>query len=62
MNLTDLPADVLNLTILNVPVSTWVIFVMIAGRIYSSARKGGGVVGIVRGFLFGENTPPAPKS
>jgi hypothetical protein len=54
----DLPAEILTATLAGVPVSTLILCAMVLGRAYAAARKGGGLVGIWRGLMFGENVPP----
>ena len=50
--------------LLNSPVQEWqlngvtlVLAVMLVGRLYSAIRKGGGIKGLWRGLVFGENQP-----
>ena len=40
-------------------VTTGTIALFVLGRAYKSIRQGGGLVGLVRGLLYGENVPNA---
>jgi hypothetical protein len=59
MNEIQIPPE-----LLNTPVQDWqlngvtlVLGVMLAGRLYSAIRRGGGLKGLWRGLVFGENIP-----
>ncbi len=51
--------------LMNTPVTKWVItggallaILGVIGRIFAAAAAGGGIVGIFRGVVFGQNPPP----
>jgi hypothetical protein len=59
MNEIQIPPE-----LLNTPVQEWqlngvtvVLAIMLLGRLYSAIRKGGGLRGLWRGLVFGENVP-----
>lgn len=63
MNASDIPVDLLNVpfTDWKLSLSTVLIAVMLLGRGFKALKSGGGLYGVWRGILYGENTPTPPK-
>jgi uncharacterized phage infection (PIP) family protein YhgE len=54
-----LPAELLNTNVKDWQLNgvTLLLAISLAGRAYAALKNGGGIVGVVRGMLFGTNTP-----
>ncbi len=63
MNPTEIPPELLSrpLREWQLNITSIAIAAMLLGRAYKAVRAGGGLRGIWRGLLYGENTPTPPK-
>lgn len=58
-----LPPELLNTNVRDWQLNgvTILLVVQVLGRAFAGATKGGGIVGLVRGVIFGTNTPKTPE-
>ena len=59
----QIPTELLNTNLKDIQLNvlTLIIITQVLGRAYAGLKSGGGLVGLWRGIVFGQNTPKETK-